>query len=250
MRGASRTTSSNGLRPFPIITEGIPLLHEDDEEGDMGESTVHTDSTYIAFFGIKGHLAARPELQVCSNLNLYYSEEDPSVYVSPDFMVIEPEEVNDNLASYRLREAGPAPLLVGEVLSARTAQQGDLGDKLRVYAQLGIREYILIDVTGQFLPERLLLKRLHRNRTWKDEQDPDGGVTSKLGFRIIIDTDGRLRLLDTVSGQRYPRPDEAQAVADERAALEEEIRALEAKLARLRRARAKAKKGKGRRRKS
>ncbi len=242
MRGASRTTSSNGLRPFPIVTEGIPLLHEDDEEGNMGESTVHTDSTDIAFYGIKGHLVDRPELQVCSNLNLYYSEEDPTAYVSPDVMVMEPEEVNENIASYRLGADGPAPLVVGEVLSERTAQQGDLGDKLRVYAQLGIREYLLIDVTGRFLPERLLLKRLRRNRTWKDEQDPDGGITSKLGFRVVIEEDGQLRMIDTKTGERYPRPGEAQAMVDK-------VRALEEEVARLR-ARAKAKKGKGRRRKS
>jgi hypothetical protein len=243
MRGAARTTSLTDLRPYPIITEDIPLLHEDDEEGEMGESTVHTESTHIAFYGIKGHLADRPELQVCSNLNLYYSEQDPTAYVSPDFMVMEPEEVNETIASYRLEVDGPAPLLVGEVLSERTAQQGDLGDKLRVYAQLGMREYILIDVTGNFLPERLLLKRLRKNRTWKDEQDADGGITSKLGFRVVIDEDGQIRLIDVKTGTRYPRPMEAQMLVDR-------LRELEEELAQLRRAQAEAKKGKGRRRKS
>jgi len=243
MRGASRTTSLGDLRPFPIVAEDIPLLHEDDEEGEMGESTIHTSTTEIAVCGIPAHVADRPELQVCSNLNLYYSEQDPTAYVSPDVMVMEPDEVDENIASYRLGADGPAPLLVGEVLSERTAQQGDLGHKLRVYAQLGIREYILIDVTGRFLPERLLLRRLRRNRTWKDEQDPDGGVTSWLGFRIIIDPDGQLRLLNASTGKRYARPMEAQTLADR-------VRELEEENARLREAAAKPKKRKGRRPKS
>jgi hypothetical protein len=94
----------------------------------------------------------------------------------------------------------------------------------------------------------LQLKRLRRDRTWKDEQDADGGVTSKLGFRFIIDADGRLRVTDSLTGGPYPRPDEAQAEALARRRAEERVRALEEELARLRGTG--PKKGKGRRRKS
>src|SRR5262249_47040877 len=156
--------------------------------------------------------------------------------------VAEPDEPERDFDSYRIGTDGPTPLVVAEVLSERTAQQGDLREKLRIYALLGIREYILIDVTGEFLPQRLLLKRLRRNRTWKDEQDPDGGVTSRLGFRLIIDADGRIRVLDAATGAPYARPDEAQAEARARRAAEERVRALEEELARLREAEAQAKK--------
>jgi hypothetical protein len=109
----------------------------------------------------------------------------------------------------------------------------------------------LIDVTGRFLPERLLLKRLRRNRTWNDEQDADGGITSKLGFRLIIDTDDRLRVVNARTEEPYARPDEAQAEAEARREAEERVQALEEELARLRGATPKDKpKGKGRRRKS
>jgi Uma2 family endonuclease len=243
MRGAPRTTSLAELQPFPILEDGIPLVYEDEEEGDMGEATWHSDSIAIALYGLKAHLGDRKELQILANLNVYYSTTDRKAYFSPDLMVTEPNEVIEDLTSYRIGEDGPAPLLVGEVLSDRTAQQGDLREKLRIYAQLGIREYLLVDVTGEFLAEILLLKRLRRDRTWKDEQDADGGITSKLGFRLVVDTDGRLRVLDATTGKPYPRPDEAQALAVR-------VRTLEEELARLRRARAKAKNAKGRRRKS
>jgi Uma2 family endonuclease len=268
MRGASRSTSLAALRPFPIITDGMPLIYEDDDEGDMGEASIHTDSVDIALYGVGAHLAAHEQFRVFSNLNLYYSETDRKAYASPDLMVAEPFEMKRDFTSYRIGSDGPTPILVGEVLSERTAEQGDLREKLRIYAKLGIREYILIDLTGEFLPERLLLKRLRRDRTWKNEQDLDGGVTSKLGFRLIIDTDGRLRVVNAATGEPYPRPDEAEAQAQgrraaeearraeekARRAAEERARALEEELARLRgalpKAEPKAKKGKGRRRKS
>lgn len=250
MRGVSRATSLADLKPFPIITDGLPLIYEDDDEGDMGEASIHTDSVDIALYGVGAHLADQEQLRVFSNLNLYYSPTDRKAYASPDLMVAEPDEKERDFDSYRIGTDGPTPLMVGEVLSERTAQQGDKREKLRIYALIGIREYILIDVTGQFLSQRLLVKRLRRDRTWKDEQDPDGGVTSKLGFRLIIDTDGRLRVINATTGGRYVRPGEAQAAADELAAIQERIRALEEEVARLRGAEPKAKKGKGRRRKS
>jgi hypothetical protein len=242
MRGVSRSTSLADLKPFPIITEGMPLIYEDDDEGDMGEASIHTDTVGIALYGVTAHLADQEHLRVFSNLNLYYSESDRNAYASPDLMVAEPDETGADFPSYRIGTDGPTPLMVGEVLSERTAQQGDLRDKLPIYALLGIREYILLDVTGEYLAARLLLKRLRRNRTWKDEQDPDGGVASKLGFRMIIDRDGRLRVLNAATGKRYARPDEAQAMADR-------VRELEEELARLRGASSAEKKGKGRRRK-
>jgi Uma2 family endonuclease len=254
MRDASRRTSLADLRPFPIIEKGMPLLYEDEEEGDMGDATWHTDAMDIALYGLKAHLRDRQKLQVFANLNLYYSTTDRKAYVSPDLMVAEPDEVHLNLPSYRIGEDGPAPLLVGEVLSERTAQQGDRREKLPIYAGLGIREYVLIDVTGRFLPERLQLKRLRRNRTWKDEQDADGGVTSRFEFRFIIDTDDRLRVVDARTGTPYTRPDELQARIDQlaieaeaRRQAEERVRALEDEIARLR---GTTPKGKGRRRKS
>jgi Uma2 family endonuclease len=237
MRDASRTTSLADLRPLPIIESGMPLLYEDEEEGDMGDATWHTDAVAIALYGVKAHFADREEIQVFANLNLYYSTTDRKAYVSPDLMVAEPDEVNENVPSYRIGEDGPAPLLVGEVLSERTAQQGDLREKLPTYAGLGIREYFLIDVTGRFLAERLLLKRLRRNRTWKDEQDADGGVTSKCGFRFVINTDDRLRVVDARTGRPYARPDEAQQIVDALNEVKQQVQELETRLARLKKAR-------------
>jgi Uma2 family endonuclease len=222
----------------------------------MGESSLHTQTTDILLYGLGFHLAGRRRLRVFSNLNLHYSDKDPNAYVSPDIMVVESARpLTEEMTSYRIGEDGPAPRLVTEVLSFRTYQQGDLTSKPVLYADLGIEEYLLVDVSGAMLPRRLLLLRRQADGTWIEEQDPDGGVTSRLGFRLLIEDDGQLRVLDARTGKRYARPGEAQAAADrseaeakgrrkaERAAraeakarrqVEEKVRELEAELKRLR----------------
>jgi hypothetical protein len=161
-------------------------------------------------------------------------------------MVVRPSErIPEQLSSYRIGVHGPAPVLVVEILSRRSFQQQDLALKPIIYAQLGVLEYILVDSTGEFLEQRLLLRRLQSDGTWLDEQDADGGVTSQLGFRIVLEDDNHPRVIDVATGKRYVRPEEAQqsldaaranieAAANERRQVEERIKALEAELNRLR----------------
>jgi Uma2 family endonuclease len=235
MASAAGTTVKQEEQPLPISDDDLPLLYEDEEEGEMGEANIHVLTEEIFRNGLKAHLGRQRRYRVFSNMNLYYHPKDPKAYVSPDTMLVEPpRELGEDVSSYRIGVDGPAPKLTLEVLSARTAQQKDLEEKVIVYAKLGVQEYILVDVTGEYLPQRLLLKRLQPNGTWRDEQDPDGGVTSQLGFRLIIDTDGHLRMLNAATGERYARPDEAETEAEARRQAEERIRVLEAELRRLR----------------
>lgn len=211
--------ASRGL-PLPEIPciNGMPIMYEDDEEGDLGESNPHvvTDMTLHVCLG--AFLEDRPKYRVFSNMNLYYvaEEERPrrlkrDPYVSPDSMVVEPfRPLGKNVSSFKIGRDGPAPVLVAEILSERSAQQRDLAEKLVIYSRLGIAEYILIDTLRRHLPEGLLLKRLQPDGTWQDCRDADGGITSHLGFRLIIDSDGEIRLIDAKTGRRYARPDEAE----------------------------------------
>ena len=95
-----------------------------------------------------------------------------------------------------------------------------------LYAKVGVLEYILVDRTGRFLPGKLLLKRLQPDQSWVDVRDNDGGVTSRLGFRLLFDSADRLQVLDAQTGRAYVRPTEA----------EQRVRELEAELTRLRQA--------------
>ena len=226
--GTTRTAAPE--EPVSYTTDGLPILYEDEEEGDMGEANLHVITDEILHVCLKAHFADQPEYEVYSNMNCYYSEEHPHPktgslpYISPDDMVVKPfRPLPRNQTSYTIGVHGPAPLATAEVLSERSGQQRDLTTKVELYAKLGIAEYILVDLTGRYLPQKLVLKRLQPDGTYKDERDADGGVTSRLGFRLIIDTDGELRVIDVKTGRRYVRPEEAQAAAD-RAAAEAQAR--------------------------
>ena len=224
---ASPTTTPTGLGVAtpPVILDGLPLLYEDEEEGDMGETNVHEITNSILRFGLEAHLAGHPQYQVFSNLNLYYHPTDPKAYVSPDVMVVKPfSRLPDEVSSYRIGEQGPGPVLAVEILSERSAQERDQTDKVILYAKLKVAEYVLVDVTGRYLPQRLLLKRLLPTGSWKDEQDADGGVTSQLGFRLILNADGRLLVTNVATTRAYIRPDEAEKEAEARRQAETRIR--------------------------
>jgi hypothetical protein len=136
-------------------------------------------------------------------------------------MIVRPSKnLPEAATSYRLEVDGPEPLVVIEIQSERSAQQRDLAEKKELYAKLRIPEYILVDPVGDHVPERLRLYRRSVEGSWDHVREVDGGVTSLLGFRLIIDDDHRLRVVNAATGHRYIRPMEAEAEARARAAAE------------------------------
>ena len=200
--------------------DDLPELYEDEGQGEMGDSAPHTDTNDILLCSLRAHLADRPSYHVFSDLNLHYHPTKPQPYVSPDIMIVEPHTHLEAATSYRMGRDGPAPVLAVEVLSPRTAQQGDLEVKPRIYSRIGVLEYILVDTSGRFMEQRLLIRKRQPNGEWVDSQDEDGGVTSVLGFRIILEDDGSVRLLNATTGEAYTKPEEAQAETQARRAAE------------------------------
>ncbi|HEV3204989.1 MAG TPA: Uma2 family endonuclease [Gemmataceae bacterium] len=212
----TKKTETLNRENSPDYLGRLPILYEDDEEGDLGESNPHVVSDEVLHICLMAHFAASAEIQVFSNMNFYYLDPKattlrPLPYVSPDTMVVKPyQRLPENISSYQIGRDGPAPVAVVEILSERSAQQRDLEEKVTLYAALGIEEYLLVDVSGKFLSQKLLLKRLQSNGTWQDKRDNDGGITSTLGFRLQIDPAGRLVVLNADSGKAYVRPAEAE----------------------------------------
>ena len=202
-----------------VLPIGTPILQEDEEEDEMGEANLHVGATEILHVCVGAHLLDYwPSLQVFANMNCYYGPPQPETgrpaCFCADTMAVEPfEELPKEIKSYRIGVDGRAPRATFEVLSEGTAEANDKKVKPELYAILGIEEYILVDPTGEFLEEKLLLKRLQPDGTYKDERDEDGGVTSKLGFRLIFDETGELAVVDVATGRRYIRPKEGEAEA-------------------------------------
>jgi Uma2 family endonuclease len=211
--------------------DDIPILYEDEGQEEMGEANIHVLTDEILHICLRVHIAqCHPDCQVFSNMNLYYRDGPPHPrtgslpYVSPDNMIVKPYQLLlESVRSYTIGKHGSAPLATAEVLSARSAQQRDLQEKLVVYARLGVKEYIIVDETGEYYADHLVLKRLKKDGTYKDERDADGGVTSKLGFRLVFEPDG-LRVINSETGIRYARPMEAEMEARARRLAEERLR--------------------------
>jgi Uma2 family endonuclease len=208
----------------PLLWAKIPILHEDEEnEDEMGEADIHTRTVEILAGGVEIHVEEiRPDLKlrIFSDLNLYYQGESEEGVPEkgctvPDVMAVPRKKpLPRTIKSYTIGKEGPRPRLVIEVLSVKTSQT-DLKDKPVIYAALEVEEYVLVDPTGEYLPEQLVLKRLQPDGTWKEYRDADGGVTSQLGFRIIVEEDGWVRVVNAETGEKYPRPREAWKLAQE-----------------------------------
>jgi len=181
----------------------------------MGETVPHTHAAHTAFAGLSAHFADKAEYRVFANLSMYYHPINRSAYISPDVMVVCPSRSLDfDIASYRIGHDGPAPMLVVEVLGRRSLQQQDLTIKPLIYAQLGVKELLFIDTTGQFLPERLQLRRLQlRDETWMElPQGENGQITSAFGFSVMVEPDKKVRFSNPSLKQPYPRLEETHDV--------------------------------------
>lgn len=223
----------------PPLLDGIPIIYEDDlkEELGVGEGSYHYDAGSVIYWALVSHLRRYyPEFRPFANLDCHYLDAPKSrksgrsPYVTPDVMVVKPAVPSQRtFDSYRIGKDGTAPYMAVEVLSHHSGVIRDPVEKPEIHARLGIQEYILLDELGRFLPQPLLLKRLRDDRTWEDLIDDDGGVTSQLGFRLVHD--GKVSVIDVLTGRRYPHPDEAEA---ENLAMRKEIERLKSKKSRKR----------------
>ena len=207
------------VQPWLVSRDGIPILYEEEEEDEVGQSYLHALTMQILFACLGAHVRVhRPKMQVVSDMNCYYLAGPPhkktgsKPNISADVMIVEPyRPLPITQVSYTIDKDGPAPRVAIEVLSPATADRRDLDDKVILYSDLKVPQYILVDLSGILLADMLLLKRLQADGSWKDEYpDDQGGVTSELGFRLVIDDDGQLAVVDIESGKRYLRPDEAE----------------------------------------
>jgi Uma2 family endonuclease len=209
------TISDTYLPDLPALAVDLPVLLEDDGQEHMGETAAHTHAAHTAYAGLLAHFADKTEYRVFADLSLYYHPVNRSAFVSPDVMVVCPSRPTEgDVVSYRIGTDGPAPMLVIEVLGRRSLVQQDLTVKPLIYAQLGVKELLYIDTTGQYMHERLQLRRLQlRDETWMEVPRSENGlITSAFGFAVTIDADSKARFSNPAIKQSYPRLEETHDV--------------------------------------
>lgn len=126
------------------------------------------------------------------------------------------------------------PNVVFETTSLSTRRK-DTHDKPDIYSSIGINEYFVFDLEGDYLDPQLQAYRLVGGKYERLTPDPSGLLTSQeLGMRLVVE-DGELQFYDLLTGQRLltsieMRDREARRAEEEAAARQ----AAEAEITRLR----------------
>ncbi len=225
----------------------------------MAETPEHQTVMIDLILGLKSRYAEVPDIWVGGNFFLCYEKGNPNAHVSPDVMVARGVEKKRRRPNYLLWEE-KAPSLVVEVTS-RSTRREDVSKKKDLYQRIGVAEYILFDVFGEYLRPRLQGYQLEAGRFRPMLPEADESLRSRTTDLWLKPEGERLRLVDAATGAplRWPEEIEAayalaemraaeeaaarqaetaarQAAEARAAAAEERLRALEQELGRLRKA--------------
>ncbi|MGI8916757.1 MAG: Uma2 family endonuclease [Chloroflexota bacterium] len=180
-------------------------LFDSEEQDEPLAGQDHRDTIDSLSYPLRGRLAS-PNCYVAAELRVHRNSLDLRDYKEPDILVA--LGVADAVRpSYFLWVEGKAPDLVIEVLSPSSLENKDLTEKKDWYRQEGVREYLVLDPSGDFAPEPRL-------QAWLLEQQADGGDLHRVipptetlwctlipfGFWLV---DGQLRAVDRTSGEVF-----------------------------------------------
>jgi Uma2 family endonuclease len=205
---------------------------EEQDEPLAGQDHSLTIQTLVyPLYALRG-----PACFVASELRVHRDPANLRDYREPDILVA--LGVADHVRPrYELWVEGKAPDLVVEVLSPSSWDNKDLTEKKDWYRREGVREYVVLDPSGDFAPEPRL-------QAWRLGDRPDGGADvhrtsdgerplwSELipfGWRVV---EGWVRVVDRATGEVFPwitdvepqlrREVELRRAAQEQAQLAEE----------------------------
>lgn len=233
-------TSSPGADPFPygwrirhvrlpsgeVAEQQIPLTPEDLLDPQLGDvvvqGTKHYRETHDVGGPIWNHFRPREDVLVASDLKMLWGIPDlPEP--APDVAVIFGVRDRDaDRESFDCVREGTRPSLVIEVVSAKDAKvrRNDYEHKVKIYEEVGILEYILLDPPTRFTKGRCLLTgyRLGADRKYRPIQlDAQGFLLSETTqLRFGVAKDGRsFQVIDAVAGKpllKHPEIEEAWKV--------------------------------------
>ncbi len=250
-----RTRRSPGPNGEPV-GEWIPLTVDDLLDPQMGDeipqTQAHSTSLLRLFYFLSWYYELREDVTVTFDMKMFWGIpglKEPS----PDIAVIPGARKIGSRESFDVVKEGVRPGLIIEVVSdlAPELRRHDHVDKVEIYQQVGIPEYLILDPPTDFTQGLWTGYRLGPDRCYRRiEPDREGRLSSETtGLLFGVDTDGKAHLFcDARTGERLLDPherlrrrDQARRDAEEcavreaeaRRAAEEARRAAEAEVARL-----------------
>jgi len=115
----------------------------------MAETGLHVLQLMHTLVTLEFRFREAANVYVSGNLLFYYQEGNPHRRVAPDVFVVwgVSKEMRRN---YKLWEEKQAPQVVIEITSKET-QKEDMGKKRALYERIGVAEYYLFDLDGDYL---------------------------------------------------------------------------------------------------
>ena len=219
----------NTLRLPYAPTETADFYPESDGK-PMAETERHFREILKNFSLLENHFANTPDVYVLGDMMMYYVEGDPTKSIAPDIFVSFGIGRKERRI-YKIWEEGKPPDFVLEFASKKTYDK-DLTDKKQLYADIGIQEYFLYDVDGQYLPSLLMGFRLINGEYIEIQANDDGGILSEsLGLEFHLLDDGFGIYNPKVGDWIKTATDEAEERAE---TAEERAETAEAEVAKLR----------------
>ena len=182
-------------------------LFDSEEQDEPLAGQDHRDTIDSLCYPLRGRLAG-PDCYVAAELRVHRNPADLRDYREPDILVA--LGVADWVRPcYDLWVERKAPDLVVEVLSPDSEKNRDLTTKKDWYRTEGVREYVVLDPSGDFAPQPRL-------QAWRLGDRPDGSAdvhrTSSgeqplwsevipFGWRVV---EGWVRVVDQATGEVFP----------------------------------------------
>ncbi len=231
-----------------------PQIHYDGDEVDDltieypssdGEPMAENDWQYTALTDtvstLRVRYQGRDDVYVAGDMLIYYRMNRNDISVAPDVYVVFGATGNHPRDSWLVWREGKAPDFVMEIASPSTWRR-DATEKRRIYADMGVTEYVRFDPTGDHFTPPLIMEILDgaEYREQPLTTDADGNLrahSAVLNLDFCVSPDQQLRLYDPTDGEwlrTHQETEDARRESEEaRLAAESEIERLRAELSRL-----------------
>ena len=237
----ARHTSSPGRRPGSPVRASLAAQHPDalyqfvppvacDEDGYPYEDSAVSegDRHFRLMCDLRQAAEVRfeqsPAVVIRSDMALYFEEGNRAGVVVPDLFVAFGRTPGGAELSYKVWEEGAVPAFVLEITSKDNWRQ-DAGAKRRLYEDLGIGEYWIIDLTGRLAKPITGLSLAPDGAYREIAEGPSGGRFSEvLGLELLMQ-DGECRMRDPQTGDIVPTYLEVHAAHREAEAAQREAEA-------------------------
>ncbi len=193
----------------------------------LGETDKHRRLILYLIFALDRFFRRKKDVYISGNLMMYYAEGDPGKVISPDVFLVKGAKKGDR-RTYKIWEEKRSPNVVIEI-SSRKTKRDDFDKKMKLYAELGVKEYYIFDPD---YPKKRPAFNAYRlsGEQYLPVFITNGRVFSQEMGLELVDTGETLRLFNPKTKQFLLTPDE-ESEARERA--ESELARLRKELAEL-----------------